>query len=248
LKEKNMANEITIPLLPTASVSETLNFYAALGFEIIYQQTRPNRYGVVKRGDIELHFFEMKGYEPANSYSTCFVSVPDLKGLYEDFAAGLKQRYGKVPVTGIPRMPRLNTRNVAGELRFNVIDPGGNWIRFGQQAAGGNQQETEAQEQAENETRLGQMLPVAETLTFFKGDYQAAAKVLDTAFAHQEYVPDATRIRAGLLRAELAIYLEDRPLAEKYLNESRQLLGKQADQEALTEELEKVSALEEMLQ
>jgi hypothetical protein len=87
----------------------------------------------VKYEDIDLHFFEMKGYEPAASYSTCFVSVLDIIALYEEFAASLKKTYGKVPVSGIPRMTRLNTRNVEGEFRFNVVDPGGNWIRFGQQ-------------------------------------------------------------------------------------------------------------------
>lgn len=244
-----MANEITIPLLPTASVSETLSFYTALGFEITYQQTRPNRYGCVKRGDIDLHFFEMKGYIPADSYSTCFVSVPDIKQIYEEFAAGLKQRYGKVPVSGIPRMPRLNTRNVEGELRFNVVDPGGNWIRFGQQANFTSNEDSGAETEDTESSKLARVMPVAERLTYFKGDYEAAAKVLDTALAHEEDVPALVRIRA-LLRAEIAIYLEDRALAERCLQESRQLLAKVAglaDQTSVAEELERISSLEEML-
>ena len=57
-----MANEITIPALPCGSINETLKFYVALGFEITYQQSRPNTYGCVKYEDIDLHFFTMKGY------------------------------------------------------------------------------------------------------------------------------------------------------------------------------------------
>jgi hypothetical protein len=69
-----MANEMTIPILPCRSINDTLEFYGALGFEIAYQQERPNTYACVKLGDINLHVFSMKEYEPANSYSTCTYS------------------------------------------------------------------------------------------------------------------------------------------------------------------------------
>jgi catechol 2,3-dioxygenase-like lactoylglutathione lyase family enzyme len=72
-----MTGEVMIPALPCASINEVLEFYVAMGFEITYQQARPNTYGCVKRDNIELHFFTMKGYEPANSYSTCLVITQD---------------------------------------------------------------------------------------------------------------------------------------------------------------------------
>jgi hypothetical protein len=73
----SQTSEITIPILPCHSINEMLEFYRVLGFEVTYQQSKPNTYAVVCRGDIELHFFSMRGYEPANSYSTCYVRVPD---------------------------------------------------------------------------------------------------------------------------------------------------------------------------
>ena len=109
-----------------------LEFYVALGFEITYQQTKPNIYACVKRGAIDLHFFSMKGYQPKHSYSTCFVLVPDLAGLHQAFSSGLRAHYGKLPVAGIPRISKLNNSNADKQLRFNVIDPGGNWVRFAQ--------------------------------------------------------------------------------------------------------------------
>ena len=83
-----MADEITFPILPCRSIDETLTFYTALGFEITYKQARPNTYACVKREGIELHFFTLKGYEPKDSYSTCFVLVSDLAPL----PSGVQQR------------------------------------------------------------------------------------------------------------------------------------------------------------
>lgn len=124
-----MADEITIPTPPCASINKTLEFYGALGFEITYKQERPNTYACVRRGGIELNFFSMKRYEPADFYSTCIVLVPDIDALHKQFSDGLRARYGKIPVAGIPRMNKPNN-NADGDRRFNVVDPGGNWIRF----------------------------------------------------------------------------------------------------------------------
>ena len=44
LMESSQAKEITIPILPCRSINEMLEFYRALGFEVIYQQSKPNTY------------------------------------------------------------------------------------------------------------------------------------------------------------------------------------------------------------
>jgi len=49
-----MANETMIPILPCGSINETLEFYVAMGFEITYQQARPNTYACVKLDNIDL--------------------------------------------------------------------------------------------------------------------------------------------------------------------------------------------------
>src|SRR5215204_2689779 len=124
-KEAILANEVTIPLLPCHSINEVLAFYQALGFEVTYQQERPNNYAVVQRGGIELHFFSMKSYDPAGSYSSCYVRVQDVDALYMSFCDGLRSSFGRVPPAGIPRVIPLKNKS-HGMREFIVVDPGGN--------------------------------------------------------------------------------------------------------------------------
>lgn len=126
-----VANEITVPLLPCRSIDEMVEFYGMLGFAKTYYQVKPNPYVALRREDINLHFFSMPGYEPKDSYSTCLVVVEDTGALYRSFAAAMRATYGKVLVSGIPRMTRPRKRKNADDLSgFAVIDPGGNWIRI----------------------------------------------------------------------------------------------------------------------
>jgi hypothetical protein len=118
----SQTSEITIPILPCRSINEMLEFYRALGFEVTYQQSKPNTYAVVCRGGIELHFFSMREYEPANSYSTCYIRVSDVDGLYQAFTAGLRQAHGRLPTAGIPRVIPL--KNKSGRREFIIVDPG----------------------------------------------------------------------------------------------------------------------------
>ncbi|PSL57110.1 hypothetical protein B0I31_10287 [Saccharothrix carnea] len=129
-----MANELTIPALPCPSIDEIASFYEMLGFEVTYRQTRPNPYLAVRREDINLHFFGLDDYDPAQSYSTCIVVVPDIHALFEEFAAAMRKTHGKLLISGIPRMtrPRLRNDRYTG---FVVIDLGGNWIRITREQA-----------------------------------------------------------------------------------------------------------------
>ncbi len=76
-----------------------------LGFEITYRQTRPNPHLAVRREDINLHFFGMDDYDPAQSYSTCLVIVADTSEF-----------------------------SVHGPHPSREGDPGGNWIRINKAA------------------------------------------------------------------------------------------------------------------
>jgi catechol 2,3-dioxygenase-like lactoylglutathione lyase family enzyme len=242
-----MSNEITIPILPCVSINDTLEFYVALGFEITYQQTRPNPYACVRRGGIELHFFTMRNYDdPAKSYSSCFVSVSEADVLHQAFAAGLRQHYGKIPVAGIPRITKPNNNNSAGDRRFNVIDPGGNWIRFGQKADILESDENVALQKAES-TKLSRALRAADLLATSKGDAIAAAKLLDKALAHEEPVSTTQRLQALVLRTELAITMGDPQLASSILTEIRHIPLDDEERAALVDELERANDLEHML-
>lgn len=239
-----MANEITIPLLPCAAIDETLQFYVALGFEITYQQQRPNTYGCVKREGIELHFFTLKGFDPANSYSSCVVLVQDVDALHAAFITSLRQHYRKIPVAGIPRITKPNNNNAAGDRRFNVIDPGGNWIRFVQQT--GKTEEAAAPEKTTSQ--LARAILAAELLMNSKGDFPAAAKMLDAALERNEPgITNIQRIQAWVLRTEAALNMDDTLLAGKLISDIHQTALTEVERSALADAFENLEALEQQL-
>jgi hypothetical protein len=164
-----VANELTIPALPCPSIDEIASFYEMLGFEVTYRQTRPNPYLAVRREDINLHFFGMDDYDPAQSYSTCIVVVPDIHALFEEFAAAMRKTHGKLLISGIPRMtrPRLRNDRYTG---FAVVDPGGNWIRI-----------TRAQAEPEATTRLAKAMENSARMADSHGDDRQGLKIMEGA-------------------------------------------------------------------
>ncbi|MEV6300822.1 VOC family protein [Actinoplanes sp. NPDC051861] len=195
-----MADEIAIPLLPCSSIDEMADFYSALGFRTTYRQLRPNPYVAMQREDLQLHFFGMPGFVPADSYGTCAVLVPDIQALHQQFAAGLRARFGKVPLSGIPRMTRPRPRkNNGGVTGFSVVDPGGNWIRISALAPSTS---------AGAESRLAVSLENAVVMADSHGDHRQAARILDTAL-RKAPSDDPALVEALLYRAELAATLDE---------------------------------------
>ena len=169
-----MAGERMVPLLPCAAIDVIAEFVDALGFEVTYRQTRPNPYLALRREGIEVHYFGMDGFRPEDSYGTCVVVSPDPKALFDDFAAGLRARYGRLPLAGFPRITRPRRRkNADGFTGFSLVDPGGNWIRV--TAA---QPEDDAGESDGPQGRLARALDDAVVLGDSHGDVDQAAKVL----------------------------------------------------------------------
>jgi hypothetical protein len=72
----------SIPILPCQTIDDQLAVYEAIGFEVTYRPKAPNVFAAVRRGPIELQFFTMKGYEPSNSYRTCYVLTADVDRVY----------------------------------------------------------------------------------------------------------------------------------------------------------------------
>ena len=201
-----------IPLLPCRSIDDQIEFYETLGFEVTYRQKAPNAYASVQRGAIELHFFVLKGYEPASSYSTCYVFVSDVDTLYADFRDGLKRSLGRVPTRGIPRIGALRDMSY-GVRQFLLTDPGGNIVRIGQPMA-----KTDAAA-ARPTSRLAKALEAATLLMHSKGDPETTARVLDAAMADDPDAPDVLRVQARILRAEAAHALDDDALAADLLRQ-----------------------------
>lgn len=201
-----MATERMIPLLPCGSIKDMLDFYTALGFTVTYQQKMPNIYAAVQRGGIELHFYVMKGHASARNHCSCIVQVDDPERLHQALTQSLKEKWREVPVTGIPRVARWRK----GQLRFNIVDPAGNWIRFISRdeawEPGTSQKSSDSVNDAPG-SRFATALRTAQRLRDGKGDELAAARVLDVALARSDSGSVQERARVIVARAELAATL-----------------------------------------
>ena len=164
-----VTGERMIPLLPCASIDEIADFAVPLGFTVTYRQTRPNPYLALRREDIDLHYFGMDGFRPEDSYGTCVIISPEPKQLFDALAAGLRSRYGRLPLDGFPQITRPRRRkNADGFTGFSHVDPGGNWIRV----TGG-----EPDDAPPDPGRLARALADAVVLGDSHGDVDQAAKI-----------------------------------------------------------------------
>lgn len=228
-----MANERTYPCLPCGNLDESLAFYEALGFKRTYRQIRPNPYAVVALEDIQIHLFGIDGFQAADSYGNAIVAVPDPDTLYRAFAARLRETFGKLPTAGIPRIlrPRKKFGTVYG---FNVIDPGGNWLRFYKLG------DTEEEEKAEG---LAGIINVAARLGDAHGDEVIALKTLENGLRRFAAAAAIDRARAYLYRAELAVRIDNRELAQSSLTAVETLELTDDERAAIAEEFAHVVEL-----
>jgi hypothetical protein len=208
-----MADEVTVPLLPCASIDDIVTFYEVLGFRTTHRQRKPNPYVALQREDLHLHFFEIAGFDPEQSYGSCLVLTSDIRGLHRAFAAGMRAAYGKVLVSGTPRMTRPRARkNYDGLGGFSVIDPGGNWIRVVQNAA------TAPTPATTPAGRLAKALANAIVQADSKGDIRQAVRILDSALARPQADDDqVAQVEVLVYRAELAMVLHDPKTAAELL-------------------------------
>ncbi|MFC9690905.1 VOC family protein [Kribbella sp. NPDC056951] len=235
-----MAGEVAVPLLPCASIDEVVAFYEVLGFRRTYQQLRPNPYVIVQREDLRLDFFGMPGFDPANSYGTCVVMVPDTGEIFRAFAEGMRAAYGKILVAGIPRMTRPRKRkNVDNISGFSVIDPGGNWIRFFATKPAADEPDDAAL------SRLGASLKSAVVMGDSKGVEEQAIRILDSAL--KRYRATATvedLINVLAYRAELAIRVDDTAAARDYVAQIHDIPLTDEQRTALAEVLSGLNELQ----
>lgn len=231
-----MANERTYPILPCRELDESIAFYETLGFHKTYRQTRPNPYAVVAFEDIQIHLCGIEGFDPAQSYGSVIIAVPDPDTLYHDFAAGLRKAYGKLPVAGIPRI--LRPRKKYGTVRgFTVVDPGGNWLRIYKLG------DTEEEASAEKVEGLAQIVNVAARLGDAHGDEALALKTLETGLTRFTDAPAIELAKAYLYRAELAVRTKNHELARSSLTAARSLELSDDEKVALAEDFAHVTEL-----
>lgn len=166
----------TIPLLPCSDIDEIEPFFATLGFRTTYLQLRPNPALGLNGHGFDLQYYGLDGHTPESSHSSCLVIVDDTGQIWEEFAAGLRKAYGKLPIKGFPRITRrAHARTPAGPYvsgwsGFSLVDPAGNWHRFFRDGS--------AETSPPELSRLGEAVQNAVVLADSKGDVAQAAKVL----------------------------------------------------------------------
>jgi catechol 2,3-dioxygenase-like lactoylglutathione lyase family enzyme len=117
-------DEIAIPTLPSRSVNDTIAFYERLGFTG-GPHAADSGYAILRRGDVELHFFTHRALKPAESSAGCYIRVLDVVGVHRAFSSS------RLPGAGIPRIEALEDKPW-GLREFALVDPDGNLIRIGQ--------------------------------------------------------------------------------------------------------------------
>ena len=224
-----MAGERTYPILPCSDLDESLEFYRALGFTVTMRQARPNPYAVVELGEIAVHLAAIADFDPANSYGSAIITVPDPGQLWESFRDGLRESFGAVPTRGIPRL--LRQRRKAGTATgFTVVDPGGNWLRFYRSGA---------TEDESHRTGLGRAIDVAARPGDTHGDEALAIAILDAGLLRHPDAPPAEIFEALLYRAELKGRVGQNPEAD--LTAAELLLATQELGAAAARALDEVS-------
>ena len=119
-----MLADIAIPMLPCRSLDVTRQFYNRLGFEQVHIKFGEDRYLILVRRSIELHFFLMTELAPTTSMHSSYIRVLDADALYRDFQAkGLPQE-------GSPSLGVIEDREW-GMREFHLLDPDSNLLRIG---------------------------------------------------------------------------------------------------------------------
>ncbi|MFE7424023.1 bleomycin resistance protein [Streptomyces sp. NPDC057545] len=229
--------EKTVPILPCPAIRELVEFYEHLGFTVTHLQTRPNPYAALAYGDgIELQFFGHKAVVPAESWSTCYIVTDRVDELYENFRAWLKAALGRVPTRGIPRIGQLKDTSY-GLRQFLMTDPGGNCIRIGQ-PIGESFEHSPAPEEP-----FARALHNAWLIGVSKENPGQGARILDHALTKETPARPAEHYRALILRADLAVQLDDPATARARLTEAAELPLHESDREALADDIRRASDL-----
>jgi hypothetical protein len=218
---------LTIPLLPCRSLDEAIPFYEALGFTRTYRQDRPYPAAGLVLDDINIHLFGIDGFVPEDSYGSALIMLFDPDQTYRAFAAGLRDAYGKLPAAGIPRILRPRKRQ-GTTYGFTIVDPGGNWLRFGKLASGDEPDE-------ETTTGLARVIENAARQGDSRGDEATAIRLLTAGLARHSDAPPLERFRALLYLSELGVRTGDPNLARDSLHAAGEV-NLDPDQEATVAE------------
>lgn len=118
-KLTNMLTDIN-PKLPMRDKALTKDFYLNnLGF---IEQGDYGDYLMVRKDNIEIHFFEFKGLDPKENYGQVYIRTDDIDKLYKSF---LDNKTSIHPNGHLEIKPW-------GQKEFALLDPDNNLLTFGQ--------------------------------------------------------------------------------------------------------------------
>ncbi|UOE42103.1 VOC family protein [Chryseobacterium suipulveris] len=109
------------PKLPMRNLSNTKDFYFKIGFEncgvVDYEE-----YLMLKKDDIEIHFFLFENLNPNENYGMVYIRTGDIDGLYKNFTESKIE---------IHRNGKLEMKPW-GIREFSILDPDYNLLTFGE--------------------------------------------------------------------------------------------------------------------
>lgn len=113
-----------IPKLPMRNKAATRAFYlSTLGFSDAGSADFEG-YLLVKRDQVEIHFFEFKELDPNENYGQVYIRVNDIESLYNSLLTN---------PTVIHPAGHLQVKPW-GQKEFSVLDPDKNLLTFGESA------------------------------------------------------------------------------------------------------------------
>ena len=122
------SNDIAIPIMPARDLAETIDFYKALDFALAYRHAELDEYIILRRGPLELQFFQWPDLDIQTSFTGCYLRVADVDAIYQSFAGA------RLPARGTPSLGGIK-RRAWGMREFNLVDCNGNLLRVGEPIA-----------------------------------------------------------------------------------------------------------------
>lgn len=108
------------PKLPMRDIDATRDYYEnMLGFQV---QGNYGNYLMVKRDNIQIHFFEFKALDPKENYGQVYIRTDDIDQLYRSL---VENKVSIHPNGHLEIKPW-------GQKEFSLLDPDNNLLTFGQ--------------------------------------------------------------------------------------------------------------------
>lgn len=112
------------PVLPSADLDDTIEFYRSLGFTLGYDDRDEDGYIIMSMDGASLHFFYHDALDATGNESVCYLNVPDALAVHERWSA-----LGLGP-DDVPSLGELEDKPW-GKREFSLVDPDGNVLRVG---------------------------------------------------------------------------------------------------------------------